>query len=144
MSVASRTVDIESPVAGGGIYSSPHDYALVLQSLLNPTTSPLLSAASIESLFRPTLPTPESRADLAAMLAERMVPGQNLKAGDVDWSTGMCLWLRRRVDAQGKEWGRSVESAGWSGAANTQVFIDRKYGITVRLLLALRLGTAPV
>lgn len=117
-------------MAGGGIYSSPLNYSLVLRSLLNPNSSPLLSPASIDSLFTPSIEVTQARADLAAMLSAR-ASDEPLEAGDVDWSTGMCVWKKRKMGKDGKAWGRSEDSAGWMGAGNTEVWVDRKAGIAV-------------
>lgn len=113
---------------GGGIYTPPRSYALVLQSLLS-GSSLLLSRPSMDSLFESTLPTEQSRADLAEMVG----PMSNMKwaPGDVDWSTGLCVWHRRKEDGEGKPWGRLEGSAGWAGAANTMYWVDRKAEIAV-------------
>jgi len=129
-------------VAGGGIYTSPNSYARILQSLLRDYTSPSstptptptlgLSPSSLESLFKGTLS--ESALPGLASVMERMSPqSKEWKAGDFDWTTGLCLWNERKTGEDGKPWGTLEGFCGWGGAGNTAMGIDPKAGIAVSL-----------
>lgn len=126
-----RTAAIEHPVAGGGIYITPPSYARILSTLLLPPSSsyphPLsLSSTSLSSLFTPTLPT--SLLPSLSPISQLLRPG--IPPLSANWSTGLCLWNRRKVDpVTGKEWGALEGLAGWGGAGNTSFGVDRKAGV---------------
>ncbi|KAK4698918.1 hypothetical protein P7C70_g7352, partial [Phenoliferia sp. Uapishka_3] len=96
--------EIEYPVGGGGIFSNPSDYSLLLRHLLisykaNTASSVLkLSATTIESLFKPTLPL-EARKGLNAMIGTVY---EAEEVGDLDWTTGMCFFGKEKRGG----WGR--------------------------------------
>lgn len=131
--------EIEVPAGGGGIYSTCHDYLLLLQHLLfhysrphsASSTSPpssLLSPSSISSLYTGTLlPSSPALSALHAMLQNKF--GPEAKVGDIDWTTGMCLWSEEAGQLQG--WGRHGGSVGWMGAPGIEYWIDPKVGIAV-------------
>jgi len=48
--------------------------------------------------------------------------------GQLDWSTGMCLYLK--AERRGG-WGRRQGSCGWMGAGGTEYWIDPESGVAV-------------
>ena len=48
--------------------------------------------------------------------------------GELDWSTGMCVYLKK--ERRGG-WGRRQGSCGWMGAGGTEYWIDPKSGVAV-------------
>lgn len=133
---AFRTADIEHPAAGGGIYCTPRAYSQILQTLLLPPPTPTspahplsLSATSLNSLFTGTLP--DSARPGLALMAPLVRPGLPPHSSP-NWSTGLCIFPDRKVDAAedgGKEWGSLEGMAGWGGAGNTTFGVDRKAGV---------------
>ncbi|KAJ9114884.1 hypothetical protein QFC20_001256 [Naganishia adeliensis] len=138
-------VDIEYPVAGGGIYSTTTDYTKLLQELLRLfripedqyPKNPLLTRRSVRSLFEGTLP--ESAKESVANVMNMRPPqeGDSAASGEWDWSTGMVVWSpkdgrRLGKDDQAEEggWGRRTGSCGWFGAAGTMYFIDPQSNLT--------------
>ncbi|KAL7413945.1 beta-lactamase/transpeptidase-like protein [Mrakia frigida] len=133
-----ETEDIEYPVAGGGIYTSPSSYASILQSLLRDYTSPSsnftptlgLSPSSLASLFKGTLSN-SALPGLASVMGRMSPQSKEWKSGDSDWTTGLCLWNKRKTGEDGKEWGHLEGFCGWGGAGNTMMGIDPKAGIAL-------------
>ncbi|WOO76783.1 Acyltransferase LovD [Vanrija pseudolonga] len=130
-----KTEDIEYPVAGGGIYSTSRDYIKLLSHLLSHYASltggakrpesPLLSDASVWSLFSRSLP--EAALPAMATALSHFMGVDGLAAGEADWSTGMSLYLP--ADGRRAPNGRHAGSAGWGGAAGTTYWIDPVAGV---------------
>ncbi|KAL8278003.1 hypothetical protein RQP46_009635 [Phenoliferia psychrophenolica] len=123
------TADIEYAVGGGGIYSTAADYSRLLRHLLQNylvpgSPSALLKPATLVSLFKPSLPL-GAQIGLTDMVGEWY---NATEVGDLDWSTGMCLYLK---DGPRGGFGRRTGSAGWAGAGGTEYFIDPATGITM-------------
>ncbi|GAA5875282.1 hypothetical protein JCM8547_006888 [Rhodosporidiobolus lusitaniae] len=125
--------DIEYPLGGGGIYTQPADYLKLLQHLLShrlsatPSSKLNLSLETLNSLFVGTLPPDELGHKGLGMRLEKFGLSSAL---DLDWSTGMCIFEKDRTLPGGAR-GRSKGSAGWSGAAGTEYWIDASKGIAV-------------
>ncbi|KAM0747393.1 beta-lactamase/transpeptidase-like protein [Meredithblackwellia eburnea MCA 4105] len=120
--------DIEYPVGGGGVYSNPTDYIKLIRHLLfhlnHPdVSSPILSSTAIRSLFERSLPT-GSIPGLIAKVGE----WYGCEADELDWSTGMCLYMKN--ERRGG-FGRRKGSAGWMGAGGSEYFIDRETGVAI-------------
>lgn len=121
--------DIEYAVGGGGIYSTVADYVLLLQHLLSHYTAPSTTSSSLvgsqlSSLFQPSLAA-SARKNLTATFGEWYEAKED---GELDWTTGMCLY--NKTERRGG-WSRRQGSVGWMGAASTEYFIDPKSGIAV-------------
>ncbi|WWD22593.1 hypothetical protein CI109_107086 [Kwoniella shandongensis] len=132
---ACEKADIEYPVGGGGIYSTCSDYVKLLHHLLaiksgegkvEPT--PILSSDLVSTLFAPTL-LPNARKSMTALFGDLY---QAKEDGELDWSTGMCLYLK---DEPRGGWGRHKGSAGWMGAAGTEFWIDPDAKIAYKVKL---------
>ena len=119
------------------MFSTVADYSKLLRHLLKnyqtPSASAILSPESVTSLFKPTLPL-GARIGLNNMVGEWYDANE---VGDLDWSTGMCLYLKKEPRGG---WGRRTGSAGWAGAGGTEYFIDPATGITVSPLSRLSVG----
>ncbi|KAJ7852088.1 beta-lactamase [Mycena olivaceomarginata] len=116
--------DVGVHLGGVGLYSSQKDYLTVLRHLLQiaagTAASPLLSRASVNSMFSPTLP-PASATTLSG-LAD---PNLGLPAGAAQYGRG--LWVNT-ADIPGK---RRSGSGAWGGWASTSFFVDPKTGVAV-------------
>ncbi|KAJ7168540.1 beta-lactamase/transpeptidase-like protein [Mycena filopes] len=103
---------------GMSLYASQKDYLTLLRHLLQikagTATTPILSPASVESLFTPTLP-PAGAASLSAFL--KMPPGS------VQFGRGLFVTT---VDFPGI---RKKGTGAWGGGANTNFFIDPTTGV---------------
>ncbi|GAA6032113.1 hypothetical protein JCM8097_007079 [Rhodosporidiobolus ruineniae] len=116
--------EIEYPVAGGGIYTAPADYHRLLRHILKAyTTSSAsvelnLSAESIASLFKPSLPEGAHAGWSDYFVQKYRVSSPK----ELDWSTGLAIY--NGAEEQMGGWGRSRGSAGWSGAPGIEYYID--------------------
>ncbi|KAK8843525.1 hypothetical protein IAR55_007185 [Kwoniella newhampshirensis] len=126
-----RKMDIEYPVGGGGIYSTCSDYIKLLRHILTIYVSPdrletpkILSDELVRTLFLPTLP-PSAREGLTAMVGEMF---DAKEVGELDWSTGLCLYLK---EGRRGGWGRHKGSGGWLGAGGTEYWMDPEAKIAV-------------
>ncbi|KAF7346174.1 Acyltransferase mlcH [Mycena sanguinolenta] len=105
-------------LGGVGLYSSLKDYLALLRHLLQikagTGVNPILSAASVATLFEPTLDVPAANS-LAKMLG--------MPEGSVQFSTGQML---ATADVPGR---RKKGTGAWGGFASTSYFIDPETGI---------------
>jgi CubicO group peptidase (beta-lactamase class C family) len=130
--------EIEYGAGGGGIYTAPSDYLILLQHLLahqlakTPSSELSLSASAIDSLFVGTLPDTElGRSGFAPRAKQYGLES----ARDFDWSTGLGIlsYASGQRPLPGGRKGRSSGTAGWSGAPGIEYWIDQKEGIAVVL-----------
>ncbi|GAA6006122.1 hypothetical protein JCM10207_000530 [Rhodosporidiobolus poonsookiae] len=128
---------MDYPVAGGGIYTAPHDYLTLLRHLLSCRLSSSgsstlsLSADAIASLFINTLPDTEL-GHSGMLWAEKY----GASPRELGWSTGLCVFdfenkpgQQRPLKNGGR--GRTTGSCGWAGAAGTEYWMDPSKGIAV-------------
>ncbi|GLB39797.1 putative beta-lactamase transpeptidase-like protein [Lyophyllum shimeji] len=105
-------------MSGVGLYCSMKDYLTILQHLLQiragTAVNPILSKASLDTFFQPTL-TPLGVEELNDWSGKR----------GHQYSTALALWT---VDEPGR---RRKGSAGWYGWANTEYFIDPETGVAL-------------
>ncbi|KAI9634759.1 beta-lactamase/transpeptidase-like protein [Dioszegia hungarica] len=134
--------EIEYPAGGGGVYSTTENYARLLQHLMAHylslsdssvprPASPLLSDASVASLFKGTLA--ESAYQPMADILNRIrgfTGADTLEAGEADWTTGMAIFQPKGRARRG-DFGRHAGSVGWGGAAGTEYWIDPSAQISV-------------
>ncbi|KAJ7018822.1 beta-lactamase/transpeptidase-like protein [Mycena alexandri] len=103
---------------GMGLYASQKDYLTLLRHLLQikagTAATPILSLASVEALFTPTLP-----AAGAASLSQFL----RLPPGSVQYSCGFFVTI---MDFPGL---RKKGTGAWGGAAHTNFFIDPTTGV---------------
>ncbi|GAA6011697.1 hypothetical protein JCM10207_004214 [Rhodosporidiobolus poonsookiae] len=121
--------EIEYPVGGGGIYSAPRDYHTLLRHILRHFTAGSgssildLTAESIASLFKPSLPTGAHETDGSSGWSDYFLQKYCCtEPTEIDWSTGLCI-LNCKEEQMGG-WGRSRGSAGWSGAPGIEYYMD--------------------
>ncbi|KAJ7720824.1 beta-lactamase/transpeptidase-like protein [Mycena metata] len=114
-----------------GLYSSQKDYLTVLRHLLQikgagnvagVATSPILTAASVDKLFEPTL-TSAGAKTLDMFAAAVFAPYLQVPAGGAQFSRGLFV---NTVDVPGK---RKAGSGAWGGWANTSFFVDPTTGV---------------
>lgn len=129
--VARRKQHIEYAVGGGGIYSNAFDYSILTRHLLRAflypqaaATTALLQPATLSTLFAPSL-SASAGAGITALFGTWY---EATELGELDWSTGMCVYMKR--ERRGG-WGRRSGTAGWMGAGGTEFFIDPESQITV-------------
>ncbi|KAF8147909.1 beta-lactamase/transpeptidase-like protein [Mycena galopus ATCC 62051] len=112
---------------GVNLYASQKDYLTVLRHLLQikggTAATPILTEASVDTLFEPTLPP------AAVPAVERLMrlgdPHLGLPAGGGQFGRGLFV---NTVDVPGK---RKSGSGAWGGWANTKYFIDPTTGVAV-------------
>ncbi|KAF7325889.1 hypothetical protein MKEN_00439700 [Mycena kentingensis (nom. inval.)] len=125
-------VDVDSirlHFGGVGLYGTQRDYLTILRHLLEihaprgDSTTPILSKASVEALFAPSLPedTSDGVAGILGLLQPRL--GSTIPKGHAQFSLGLMV---NTADVPGK---RRAGSGCWSGWANTSFFIDPTTGI---------------
>ncbi|KAJ6601929.1 beta-lactamase/transpeptidase-like protein [Mycena vulgaris] len=110
---------------GANLYASQKDYLALLRHILQikagTATTPILTHASVDSLFAPTLPP------AGATNVERIMrwsdPYFGLPAGGAQFSRGLFV---NTVDVPGR---RKSGSGAWAGWANTSFFIDPTTGV---------------
>ncbi|KAJ7018818.1 beta-lactamase/transpeptidase-like protein [Mycena alexandri] len=104
-------------MGGVGVYASQKDYLAILQHLLQiqagTANTPILSRASVDSMFASTLP-----AAGAASLSATVPLGVSFQFG-----RGLCV---NTADIPGK---RRAGSGTWGGWANTSFFVDPATGV---------------
>ncbi|KAJ7720818.1 beta-lactamase/transpeptidase-like protein [Mycena metata] len=109
-----------------GLYSSQKDYLTVLRHLLQikagVATSPILTAASVDKLFEPTLPSVGAKT-LDMFAAAVFAPYLEVPAGGAQFSRGLFV---NTVDVPGK---RKAGSGAWGRWANTSFFVDPTTGV---------------
>ncbi|KAJ7745676.1 beta-lactamase/transpeptidase-like protein [Mycena metata] len=112
-------------LGGVGLYASQKDFLTILRHLLQinagTATNPILSRASVDSMFTPTLP-PAGARTLGA-LVETFNPYLNFPTGSAQFSYGLNV---NTTDLPGK---RKAGSGGWGGWANTSFFVDPTAGV---------------
>jgi len=105
-------------MSGVGIYCSMNDYLTILQHILQiragTVMKPILTKASVDTFFQPTL-TPDGVEALNEWVGK---PGHQ-------FTTALAL---KTVDTPGQ---RRKGSAGWYGWANTEYFMDPETGIAL-------------
>jgi len=116
-------------LGGVGLYASQRDYLAILRHLLQikfgRATNPILSLASVNLMFEPTLP-PRAAATLG-IFRSSVIQGLGLPAGSAQFGRGLLLTT---ADAPGK---RKEGTGSWGGWANTSFFVDATSGIAVVL-----------
>ncbi|KAJ7047147.1 beta-lactamase [Mycena alexandri] len=139
--------DVRVHCGGVGIYMSQKDYLNLLRHLLQikgsiplsylesvgridteiyvagSATAPILSPASVDSMFTPTLPQTSS-TNLTNTL-NFIDPHLGLPEGSAQFGRGLCVNM---VDIPGR---RRAGSGAWGGWANTSYFVDPTTGIAV-------------
>ncbi|KAF7374585.1 hypothetical protein MSAN_00343100 [Mycena sanguinolenta] len=109
-------------MGGVGRYSSQKDYLTVLRHLLQikagPALNPILSRASVDNMFSPTL-TPAGATAFSGMVD----PHLGLPTGAGQYSRGLFV---NTADVPGK---RRSGSGAWGGWASTDYFVDPTTGI---------------
>ncbi|KAJ6492582.1 beta-lactamase/transpeptidase-like protein [Mycena vitilis] len=114
-------------LGGVGLYASEKDYLTVLRHLLQikagSAINPILSRASANSMFAPTLP-PAGAATIGAFssVADPYL-GSPTPGTGVDFGRGLCVTM---VDLPGK---RRKGSGSWGGWASTSFFVDPATGV---------------
>ncbi|KAJ7733322.1 beta-lactamase [Mycena metata] len=111
-------------LGGVGGYASQKDYLTLLRHLLQikagSATAPILSRASVDSMFAQTL-TPAGGASLLTMID----PYLGLPSGGAQHGYGLSVMA---VDVENR---RRAGSGAWGGWANTSYFLDPATGIAV-------------
>ncbi|KAJ7505422.1 beta-lactamase/transpeptidase-like protein [Mycena galericulata] len=119
--------NVKVHLGGVGLYSSQKDYLTLLRHLLQikagSATNPILSLASVELMFEPTLTLAgaDSLHAMVAVMHKYMVP----PVGAAQFSRGLFC---NTDDIPG---GRRKGSGAWGGWANTSFFVDPTTGIAV-------------
>ncbi|KAJ6557251.1 beta-lactamase/transpeptidase-like protein [Mycena vulgaris] len=112
-------------LGGVGLYSSQKDYLTILRHLLQiksgRVANPILTLASVNKMFEPTLP-PDGAVTVAAV-ATVFLKYLNLPAGAAQFSRGLLVTT---ADVPGK---RKKNSGTWGGWANTSFFVDPTTGV---------------
>ncbi|KAJ7809167.1 beta-lactamase/transpeptidase-like protein [Mycena leptocephala] len=110
-------------LGGVGLYASQKDYLAVLRHLLQikggRAASPLLSRASVDSMFTPSL-TP---AGATTLFLQRADPHLGLPSGAAQHGHGLFV---NTADVPGK---RRSGSGAWGGWASTSFFVDPTTGV---------------
>ncbi|KAJ7812332.1 beta-lactamase [Mycena leptocephala] len=116
-------------LGGVGLYASQKDYLKLLCHLLqikaDRATSPILSHASVDSLFTPTLP-PAAAEDLRRFMGI-IHPHLSIPTNVMQFSRGLLV---NTADVPEK---RSGGSGAWSGYATTSYFVDPTAGVAAVL-----------
>lgn len=113
--------------AGGGLFSTPHDYAQFIKMILNGGTylgSMILKAETIDMMFQ---------NQMGELFTEPLdkVKGQTIADNESKFG-GRDKWgLAWAIDQEGRAGVRSLGTVYWAGAANTFFSIDRKKGKAV-------------
>ncbi|KAJ7095963.1 beta-lactamase/transpeptidase-like protein, partial [Mycena belliarum] len=114
-------------LGGVGLYSSQKEYLSILRHLLQiksgRATNPILTLASVDRLFEPTLP--QAGAATISSFAAEDSKYLGLPAGFAQFSHGLLVTT---ADVPG---GRKKGSGAWGGWANTSFFVDPTAGIAV-------------
>ncbi|KAF8155320.1 beta-lactamase/transpeptidase-like protein [Mycena galopus ATCC 62051] len=109
-------------MGGMGLYASEKDYLTLLRHLLQikagVAANPILSRASVDSMFSPTLPP----AGAVAVHASTD-PYLGLPADGAQFGRGLLVTT---VDVPGK---RKIGSGSWGGWASTSFFVDPATGV---------------
>ncbi|KAK7016339.1 beta-lactamase/transpeptidase-like protein [Favolaschia claudopus] len=116
---------------GGGLYASLKDYLTILRHLLqisagNAPANAILSRASVDSMFTPTLP-PAVAAQKLSPLIDAFQPHLGIPDRSAQFGYGLCI---NTVDIPGK---RRKGTGTWSGWAGTCFFVDRTAGLAAVL-----------
>ncbi|KAJ7261705.1 beta-lactamase [Mycena haematopus] len=118
---------VRVPLGGVGMYGSQKDYLVVLRHLLqikaDCATTPILSRASMESMFTPSLPP--TGVEALNGFAGFVHPYLGLPAGAGQFGHGLFV---NTADVPGK---RRSGSGCWSGMALTSYFVDPTTGVAV-------------
>ncbi|KAJ7288425.1 beta-lactamase [Mycena rebaudengoi] len=117
--------EIKVHLGGVGLFGSLKDYLTILRHVLQikvgKAVNPILSTASVEEFFKPSLS--EGGVTMLGQMIPYLAKGLDMPAGAQQYSHGLLL---NTVDVPGK---RRKDSAAWSGWANTSFFIDPASGI---------------
>ncbi|KAJ7168538.1 beta-lactamase/transpeptidase-like protein [Mycena filopes] len=118
-------VHVRVHMGGVGVYASQKDYLAILRHLLQIqagiATTPILSRASVDSMFASTLPA--SGAATLSVMARLADPYLGLPGRCSQFGRGLCV---NTVDVPGK---RRAGSGAWGGWANTSFFVDPATGV---------------
>ncbi|KAJ6562001.1 beta-lactamase/transpeptidase-like protein [Mycena capillaripes] len=110
---------------GLGLYASQKDYLTLLRHLLQikagSASKPILSSASVDSLFTPTLP-PAAATTLHGFVGF-IHPRLDILLGAAQFSHGLFV---NTADVPGR---RRAGSGAWDGYATTNFFIDPTTGV---------------
>ncbi|KAK7033409.1 beta-lactamase/transpeptidase-like protein [Favolaschia claudopus] len=110
---------------GVGLYGSLKDYLTLLRHLLQisagSASNPILSRASVDSMFAPTLPA--AGADTVGMIMSFMQPHIGFPTGSAQFSYGLCVNTEDIPDKRRKGTGC------WGGWACTTFWVDRATGV---------------
>ncbi|KAF7336874.1 hypothetical protein MVEN_02123700 [Mycena venus] len=113
-------------LGGVGLHMSQKDYLTILRHLLQikggTVTNRILSRASVDSMFAPTLP-PVGAAIFNEFIGLMMGPTLGLPAGDAQFGRGLFVTTE---DVPGK---RRKGSGAWAGWAATSFFLDPTTGV---------------
>lgn len=122
-------------LGGAGLSGTPRSYLTLLQSILaggDPSTpSPLLSPATIQSMFAPQLTTDQLKQDIAAQTWEHspwgwtLGPFRWLSEIQPNWGLGGALTGAPLASGRGKG------ALFWSGFANTFWVLDRERDVAL-------------
>ena len=113
--------------AGGGLFSTPHDYAQFIKMILNGGSyrgTMILKPETIDMMFQ---------NQMGELFTEPLdnVKGQSIVDTQSNWGARDKWGLAWAIDQEGRAGVRSPGAAYWSGAANTFYSIDRKKGKAV-------------
>ncbi|KAJ7288424.1 beta-lactamase/transpeptidase-like protein [Mycena rebaudengoi] len=118
--------DIKVHLGGVGLFGSLKDYLTILRHVLQikvgKAVNPILSTASVEEFFKPSLS--EGGVTMLGQMVPYLAKGLDMPAGAQQYSHGLLL---NTVDVPGKR--RKDSAACESGWANTSFFIDPASGI---------------
>ncbi|KAJ6507849.1 beta-lactamase/transpeptidase-like protein [Mycena vitilis] len=107
-------------MGGVGLYASQKDYLTVLRHLLQikagSATSPILSCASVDSIFAPSLPP--VAAKIVRAYVRFIHPRLDVPVGGAQCGYGLFV---NTMDIPGR---RKAGSGAWDGYATTSFFID--------------------
>jgi len=112
-------------LGGVGLYASQKDYLAVLRHLLQikagSAANPIVSRASVDTMFEPTLPT--TGVDTLTAMIGMTAPHLGLPAGAAQFGRGLLV---NTADIPGK---RKKGSGAWGGWATTSHFVDPTTGV---------------
>ncbi|KAJ7146161.1 beta-lactamase/transpeptidase-like protein [Mycena epipterygia] len=116
-------------LGGSCLYSSQKDYLAILRHLLQiksgRAANPILTLASVNTMFEPTLP-PAGAATVNTtdtVFIKNLIENVGIPAGAAQFSRGLLLTT---ADVPGK---RKKNSGAWCGYACTAYFIDPTTGV---------------
>ncbi|KAJ7134446.1 beta-lactamase/transpeptidase-like protein [Mycena epipterygia] len=118
-------VNVRVHLGGVGLYSSQKDYLTILRHLLQikagRATNPILTLASVNTMFEPSLP--QACAATMDTVAESYFKHLGCPAGASQFGRGLFI---NTADVPGK---RKKNSGSWGGWAGTAFFMDPTTGV---------------